>query len=117
MKRLGSWLRNKLRKWLGVSELKALHKDLVLLYATVHFKVTKLETLYKDLVLLGVDVHFKEPNTVVLITHLAGGRVSVTSMDDESMKDLMKQIDMLKRRYRTDRVVIDAPPDAREFIK
>ena len=81
------WLRNKLRKWLGIEENCRLIQE-------------NSETI-KNLVSIGVDVHFKEPHMILIYSKLRGGQIRHIPVRLDNIRDLQNLVQELKNRYKT----------------
>ena len=95
-------IRCKLIGWLGVD-------DLVSKYYPLSRRVLAQEILTKNLVNIGVDVHFKEPHMILIYTRLNGGMIKEIPAHFDNMKQLQEVVGMLKAKFNTDIVSVDAP--------
>jgi len=93
-----NWLKNKLRKWLGVENNES--------------HIRRLEVLTRDLVSIGVDVHFKEPHMILIYSRLNGGQIREIRADFKSVQELQQCVEELKNRYGTKSVTWDVPRGA-----
>jgi len=104
-----NWLRNKLRRWLGITHnlelIRCNEKAISELSGIVH--ATDQRT--KDLVNIGVDVHFKEPHMILIYSKLNGGQLRHISVAIDNTKELQQMVQTLKERYGTRETTWDKP--------
>lgn len=90
-----NWIKNKLRKWLGVESQES--------------HIRRLEVLTRDLVSIGVDIHFKEPHMILIYSRLNGGQIREIRADFRDMRELQQFVEGLKVRFNTSSVTVDRP--------
>lgn len=81
------YLKNKIRKWLGIDENES--------------EIKRLEKLYSDLVSIGIDVHFREPHMILIYSKLNGGQLRHIPVDIGNIPQLEKIVRELKEMYGT----------------
>jgi hypothetical protein len=90
-----NWIKNKLRKWLGVESQES--------------HIRRLEVLTRDLVSIGVDVHFKEPHMILIYSRLNGGQIREIRADFRDIRELQQFVEELRNRFNTRTVTYDRP--------
>lgn len=108
------WLRRKLRKWLGITNIEAKVIDN---RAFLGSRIVNLEHLCSDLVNIGVDVHFKSPHMILIYSKLNGGQLRHIDVNFRDLKELRDCVEELQYKYNTRDAIYDMPPAARQFFK
>lgn len=92
----------KIKKWLGIDQIKKQVDDLEHFTKALH-----------NLVHIGVDVHFKEPHMILIYTKLNGGQLRHIDANFDNLKDLEVFVKELKEKFKTNRDIWDLPQSLR----
>jgi hypothetical protein len=103
-----NWLRDKLRKWLGIARNLELIRYNEQAIRTNEKEIAYNQVVTKNLASIGVDVHFKEPHMILIYSKLNGGQLRHISAEFKDLQELNQFVKELKFRYNTDKVTLDA---------
>ena len=111
-----NWLKNKIRKWLGISNLEIDTKNLEISINSSKMRLNNLDALYADLVSIGIDVHFKSPHMILIYSNLKGGQLRHIEASFETLQELNDLVKFLKEKYKTKEITWDMPPHTSRFF-
>lgn len=112
-----SWLRKKLKKWLGIEANEVWINGLGHRIEQNERDIETLDRLYTDLTSIGIDVHFKSPHMILIFSKLNGGQIHHIDANFKDIRELMDFVRWLKEKYRPKEIYWDAPPSFKESFK
>ena len=95
------WMRNKLRKWLGIQQNET--------------NIANLDHRLCGLTTMGVDVHFKSPHMILIFSKINGGQIRHVDADFKDLRELNDFTKQLKEKYRPKDIFYDVPHGYRQF--
>lgn len=106
------WLKEKLRKWLGVQ-----YNQDQIIYLRGKYNI--LENRTSDIFEMGIDVHFKSPHMILIFSRVNGGQIRHIDIDIKDFRELQKITEELKYRYglREKEPFWDTPPQLSNLHK
>ena len=104
-----NWLKNALRKWLGVdADTRAIYRRIEAAEGQAARRIQANRDLLKDVVDIGVDLHTHRPQetTIWVMSRLGEGHIMPVKAHCEDGRQLRALVADLKARYHTERLTL-----------